>query len=425
MTLRRVLALAIGGVAVAAVVLTALLTVGLSRFGVRQRTIGELSREVSSLSDLAAGVPCTVGIQVQLRRELGPGVRFVPNGALRPLRRLATAPTGTVTLGGRRLIYASQPAAICGRQGTLYVLRAASDVPPLPEGFAAWLALAGLIALLGSLVVAYLLARRLSKPLGELASSAHALARGEGRPSPPVPGDPAEVVEVKEAFANMTTDLKSARQREKSFLLSVSHELRTPLTALRGYGEALADGTATDTQKAGGVVVRESQRLERLVGDLMDLARLESGEFSVHSADVDLLSVAREVVDALSPVAADEGVTLRVDGSASGVQTDRDRLHQMLGNLVENALRVTPKGGGVIVEVSSGTVAVRDSGPGLEPQDLERAFERFYLWRKYRGDRPVGSGLGLAIVGELAQRLGVDLSVRSEDGTTFALRFDR
>jgi len=409
---------------VGAVLLTALLTVGLSRLGVRQRAIGELSREAGSLSSLAAGIPCAAGIQAELRRELGPGVRFVPDGALRPLNRLA-APTGEMVVGGRRVIYASVKTSICGRGGTLFVLRPASDVPPLPEGFALWLGLAGLAALLGSLGVAYVLARRMSKPLGELASSARALAKGDGRPSPPSDDDPAEVAEVKDAFANMASDLSSAREREKSFLLSVSHELRTPLTAVRGYGEALADGTSSDARKAGTVVVRESQRLERLVGDLMDLARLESGEFSVHVVEVDLAAVASGVVDALTKTADDTGVLLRVDGTSSArVQSDPDRVHQMVANLVENALRVTPEGGSVSIGVAPDTIAVTDSGPGIEAEDLGHAFDRFYLWRKYRGDRPVGSGLGLAIVGELAGRLGITLDVQSTSkGTRFELRF--
>jgi two-component system sensor histidine kinase BaeS len=337
---------------------------------------------------------------------------------------LANAPTGEVTLGRRRVVYASTPTSICGRNGTLYVLRAASEVPPLPEGFAIWLALAGLVALLGSLGVAFLIAKRLSKPLGELASSARAIAKGEGRPAPPSGDDPAEVADVKDAFANMATDLSSAREREKSFLLSVSHELRTPLTAVRGYGEALADGTSSDARKAGTVVVRESQRLERLVGDLMDLARLSSGEFSVHPVDVDAFGIATGVAEALAKTAAEAGVSLHVDGGPARVRTDPDRVHQMVANLVENALRVTPEGGRVSIEVSEATIAVTDSGPGIDAEDLGHAFERFYLWRKYRGDRPVGSGLGLAIVGELAQKLDIALDVHSTSaGTRFELRF--
>jgi len=187
----------------------------------------------------------------------------------------------------------------------------------------------------------------------------------------------------------------------------------------------LADGTSSDARKAGTVVVRESQRLERLVGDLMDLARLESGEFSVHPVDVDIQGIAAGVAESLSKIAEDAGVALRVDGSpGTRVRTDPDRVHQMVANLVENALRVTPDGGSVRIEVSPGVIAVTDSGPGIDERDLEHAFERFYLWRKYRGDRPVGSGLGLAIVGELAAKLGVTLDVRSgPDGTRFELRF--
>jgi two-component system sensor histidine kinase BaeS len=159
----------------------------------------------------------------------------------------------------------------------------------------------------------------------------------------------------------------------------------------------------------------------------MDLARLESGEFSVHRVNVDLGSVADGVVDALGPVAEDAGVALRRAGSgAVRAETDPDRVHQMLANLVENALRVTPAGGNVTVHVADTGLAVQDSGPGLDAEDLTRAFERFYLWRKYRGDRPVGSGLGLAIVAELAQRLGVRVDVHStpDEGSRFELRFD-
>jgi two-component system sensor histidine kinase BaeS len=225
----------------------------------------------------------------------------------------------------------------------------------------------------------------------------------------------------------MVSDLRSAREREKTFLLSVSHELRTPLTAIRGYGEALADGTATRPRQAGEVVAHESKRLERLVEDLLDLARLESGEFSVRPENVDLAQIAGAAIEALTPAAKEYGVMLRLEaGSGSSAFTDPDRVHQMIANLVENAIRVTPERGTVTVEVSDHAIVVADSGPGLTPEDIDHAFERFYLWRRYKGVRPVGSGLGLAIVGELAQRLGVGLAVTSApgEGSRFELRFD-
>jgi two-component system sensor histidine kinase BaeS len=408
-------------------VVSALLLVGLTRIGARQRALAELSRTARSVAELASGLPCpaTGAVQPEVRREFGPDVRFIPDTGLRRRQALA-APQGRLVVGGRQVLFASAPVTICGRSGRLAVFRPTASVPALPQGFATRLLVAAVIALLAATGVAFFLARRLSRPLGELASSARSLARGGGDVIAVNPSDPAEVADVKEAFGGMARDLSSAREREKSFLLSVSHELRTPLTAIRGYGEALADGTATDARKAGAVVVRESQRLERLVQDLMDLARFESGEFSVHAVGVDLATVASDVVDSLQPTAEEAGVTLTSTGSGSKrVQTDPDRVHQMVANLIENALRVTPRGGSVTVEVSDASIAVQDSGPGLDGEDLERAFERFYLWRKYRGDRPVGSGLGLAIVAELAHRLGAKIGVQAApgEGSRFELSF--
>jgi two-component system sensor histidine kinase BaeS len=230
---------------------------------------------------------------------------------------------------------------------------------------------------------------------------------------------------LKEAFNGMVIDLQAAREREKAFFLSVSHELRTPLTAIRGYAEALADGTTRRTKHAGTVMLGESQRLERLVQDLLDLGRLEAGEFSIDARDTDLSEVGLAVVDALQPAAKQVGVSLDlVTEGPSVVHADPDRVHQMVANLVENAIRVTPASERVRVEIQDGCLAVTDSGPGLDPEDFAHAFERFYLWRKYRGERPVGSGLGLAIVGELAQRMDIGLDVSSDgQGSRFGLTF--
>jgi two-component system sensor histidine kinase BaeS len=298
----------------------------------------------------------------------------------------------------------------------------------LPEGFTGRLVIAGAVGLVGAALVAYLLARRMSRPLDELAQSARGFARAKTGDVPaPGRGDPAEIAELKTAFGGMVSDLHAAREREEAFLLSVSHELRTPLTAIRGYGEALADGTARRTRHAGEVVARESKRLERLVQDLLDLARLSAGEFSVHRHHVDLRDVAGSVVDALLPAAKESDVGLQLaPGRSSVVDTDADRVHQMLANLVENALRVTPERGTVTVEVGDRSVVVADSGPGMDVDDIDHAFERFYLWRKYAGVRPVGSGLGLAIVGELSHLLDVQVGVTSHPGagSRFELRFD-
>jgi two-component system sensor histidine kinase BaeS len=426
--LRRVLVVSIGGVAVGAVLLTAAVTLGLARLGAEDRALAQLGGEVDRVVDLASELPCEGRLQPRLGREFGARVRFVPDDAPRPRLQRLTAPQGKTFIGGREAYYASRRTELCGRPGTLFVLQPVGEAAVVPEGFTERLVLAGLLGLAGAALVAYPISRRMSRPLGELARSARALARGESSGvAPPSATEPAEIADLREAFNGMVSDLRSTRSREKAFLLSVSHELRTPLTAIRGYGEALADGTAQRTRQAGEVVARESKRLERLVQDLLDLARLSSGEFSVRPENVDLVEIAGSVVEALSHAAKEYGVVLQLEaGSSCFAETDPDRVHQMIANLVENAVRVTPERGTVSVQVSDHSIVVADSGPGIEPEDIEHAFERFYLWSRYRGVRPVGSGLGLAIVGELAQRLGVRVTVTSAPGTgsRFALRFD-
>jgi two-component system, OmpR family, sensor kinase len=426
-SLGRVLALAIGAVAVGAVVLTAVVTVSLARIGAPQRAIAQLRDEAQDAAGLAAGLPCDVGPRRggAVARELGPRARFIPDDA--PPRARFSAfegSEGRTTVGTRDVLYASSRATVCGRPGTMYVVRNADEVPALPEGFGPRLVLAALAALAVSLAVALGLARRLSRPLHDLAASARSFSAGGEAPRSDI-SDPREVADLKDAFGDMVSDLRSSQEREQNFLLSVSHELRTPLTAIRGYGEALADGTTKQPREAGEVVLRESRRLERLVQDLLDLARLSSQGFSVNEIDMDLEEVAGDVHRAFQPLAEENGLTLALTTQGSSVvRSDPDRVHQMLANLVENALRSSPPDGAVEIEVRPGVVAVHDSGPGLEESDVEHAFERFYLWRKYQGSRPVGSGLGLAIVGELSRRLGVEVAVGSDkDGSTFEIRF--
>jgi signal transduction histidine kinase len=421
-SLRRVLLLSIVGASLGAVVITALVTVGLTRIGAPQRTITALRGEASNIADVASGLPCSDLVRpAQLARQLGARVRFVPDGSNRPIGDL-TQSEGRAVILGRDVYYSSVPATICGKSGRLFVFTGVRDAPVLPAGFGKRLLLAGLIALAGSALVASALSRRMSRPLKELADSARAF----NVPASPTDSDPLEVAELKESLAGMVTDLRDARDREKAFLLSISHELRTPLTAIRGYAEALADGTARRPRDAGEVMLGESKRLERLVQDLLDLGRLEAGEFSIEPREVDLSDVASSVVDALRPLAKEQDVSLQLDAASPAVvRTDPDRVHQMIANLVENAMRVTPPKRAVRIEVVPRCVRIHDEGPGLDGQDLQHAFERFYLWRRYRGERSVGTGLGLAIVGELARRLNVKLQIDSDgtNGTTFEMRF--
>jgi two-component system sensor histidine kinase BaeS len=247
-----------------------------------------------------------------------------------------------------------------------------------------------------------------------VAEASRALAAGSEPSTVPVEGPP-EIAALARAFDDMADQLAASRESERNFLLSVSHELKTPLTAIRGYAEGLAEG-AFDAEEAAATIALEARRLERLVRDLLDLARMNRSEFSVRREPVDLADVAREAVRRHDAAARGFGVALSAEGDEAWVEADADRLVQVASNLVENALRETPPGGSVRVRAEPGRLVVADTGPGLAPEDLPRAFERFYLYDKAGRDRPVGSGLGLAIVKQLAVAMGGDVAVETAPG---------
>jgi two-component system sensor histidine kinase BaeS len=271
-------------------------------------------------------------------------------------------------------------------------------------------------------IFSLLLARSLARPIRRVADATQALA-ADGRTEPLPAEGPVELAALAGAFNEMSAQLSESRESERNFLLSVSHELKTPLTAIRGYAEGLGEG-AFDADEAARVIGVEAGRLERLVRDLLDLARMNRAEFSVDTEPVDLAEVARETVRRHDAAARAFDVELAADAEEAWVAADHDRLLQVASNLVENALRETPAGGAVTVSVHGPALRVSDTGPGIPAEDVPHAFERFYLYDKFGKDRPVGSGLGLAIVKQLATAMGGDVSVESGPrGTTFTVRF--
>jgi two-component system sensor histidine kinase BaeS len=300
--------------------------------------------------------------------------------------------------------------------GTLIVLRpesaTGSILSPYVWGLLVAAAAGGLLAALA----AFLLARRIARPVDRIAGAARTLAGGSHPEPLPVEGA-AEIATLAGAFNDLATQLQQAREAERNFLLSVSHELKTPLTAIRGYAEAVEDG-AVDPREAAETVASEARRLERLVRDLLDLARMNRTDFSVHNTEIDLAEVADDAVRRYEQQAAGFGVALHTvaDGPAPAI-ADADRVLQIVSNLVENALRLTPAEGEVRVVVEPGVVRVEDTGPGLAEADTAHAFERFYLHERYGLERKVGTGLGLAIVKELALAMGGEVGVESRPGT--------
>jgi two-component system sensor histidine kinase BaeS len=237
-----------------------------------------------------------------------------------------------------------------------------------------------------------------------------------------------ELGSLADAINTMAEELDASRGHERAFLLSVSHDLRTPLTSIRGYAEAMLDGTVDPDARlrAAEVIASESRRLERLVADLLDLARLDTHQFSLRPQPIDVGVVVGEAVDAFRPAATDLGLTLEFDGSASPAPgfADPQRVAQIVANLVENALKYAS----TAVRVGVGTdnqriaITVDDDGPGIAPADLPRVFERLYTSRTVPG-RTVGTGIGLAIVHELAAAMGGEAHVQPLDtvGTRFVV----
>ncbi len=336
-------------------------------------------------------------------------------GALPPAAivalRAGRGTQGDGLLQGERRIYAARPLPT-GR--VVVVSRPDRLLGADERPFLSALVIAGVAGAALASLVGVVLARSIARPVRRVARAAGALAAGAS-PDPLPREGPEELRALAAAFDGMAVDLRRAREAERSFLLSVSHELKTPLTSIRGYAEALQDG-ALDSGEAVAVIGREAGRLERLVADLLALGRLEQAGFSVARGPLDLAELAGEAVRRGERVAAARGIALVADARRPAPAVgDGDRVLQALSNLVDNALRVTPRGGTVTVSAGPGRVEVADSGPGIDAADLPHAFERFYLHGRM-GDPAVGSGLGLAIVAELARAMGGEPGVSSAPG---------
>ena len=285
--------------------------------------------------------------------------------------------------------------------------------PPTGLGSAGWWFLVAAVAIIAlALVVANRLGRRIVRPLDAARAVTERIAGGDlDARVPDPPGTDPELAALSQSVNAMADSLARARGLERQFLLSVSHDLRTPLTSIRGFAEAIADGAAEDTQRAAVVIATESRRLERLVRDLLDLAKLDARRFSLDARPVNLGEVVADTVEGFRPAADGFGLRLAVDvGPPDGppdALADPDRLAQVVANLVENAIKFAN------ADVHVGTAWARgepvlwvdDDGPGIPADDVAHVFERLYTSGR-RADRAVGSGLGLAIVAELVTAMG-------------------
>lgn len=291
------------------------------------------------------------------------------------------------TIDGARVYVEARPTGPCG----IALVQRRADAAAADERAIRRLLLALLVAGLLAAALGLAVAWRLARPLRRTAAAAHSLAAGNRDVALPAQG-PAEIVEVSEAVNSLAAALRRSEARQREFLLSVSHDLRTPLTAITGYAESLADGVVPPEQaeSVGGVVLGEAKRLERLVGDLLDLARLDARDFRVDLARTDVLGVVHEAAQVWAARCAAAGVrfTLETAQPQLWCYTDAGRVRQVLDGLFDNALRVTPAGQVIVLaaraEPHAVVIEVRDGGPGLTDADFAVAFEQGALHERYR-----------------------------------------
>jgi signal transduction histidine kinase len=292
------------------------------------------------------------------------------------------------------------------------------------------LALSAFVSLVLSALVGLVLARAIARPVRELTHAANRLAQGDFD-YPLDASSPDELGELARAFRSMMCDLQRTLQARADLVTNVSHELRTPLTAVKGLVETLRDGAVDDLEvrdKFLASIEGETDRLIRLVNDLLTLSRADAQALTLHRERFDLTDLAQSCADELGAHASAQNVSINVEGPSAYIHADADRIRQVLVNLLDNAIRYSPPGETVTVSVmplpGSVAVSVQDHGPGIPPEEQSRVFERFYRADKSRARKGEGgAGLGLAIAQTLVEAHGGRITLESTPGQGTTVRF--
>ena len=275
-----------------------------------------------------------------------------------------------------------------------------------------------------ALVLGVLLSRSLTSPIRELTEATHAISEGDLSQQVPIRSKD-ELGELGKAFNKMSAELSRSINARKQMTADIAHELRTPLSLILGHAEAVHDGVLPPNRENFEIIRDEATRLEHLVNDLRILSLADAGELAIVPQTIEPERLLQEVAPLYQYQTQRKNISLELDIASPlpTVEVDPGRMTQVLTNILDNALRHTPEGGTVILsakEVDDQVeLAVQDSGPGLEAEDLDRIFERFYRTdasRQRDGVVPGGSGLGLAIARSIVQAHGGQLSAESEAG---------
>lgn len=462
--MRRRITLAIVGMVVAALILAGFGTFVLERANARDATRQELERQTQAFVNLldepmllrivGASQNSTATANQELRRiliamrGLARNIEDQDIGILTGAqweRLEGTGPRGvTLTAADIEAVRTDPDKTISGNRGSNVFAATAGEVralkyvvivarPPATSARPAfgWFLLASAFTVAIGALVAVRLSGQLTKRLRAAQAATHAIAAGDlSARIDTAKGDaPVELQDLARSINSMAEQLERSRGLERQFLMSITHDLRTPLTSIQGYAEALVDGAIDDPKRAGEIIGNESQRLQRLVSDLLDLSRLEARTFNLDLTVGDVGPAVAATVEAFEPKAVAANIEL-LTNCASGFtsRVDPQRLAQVVSNLLDNALKFASRQINVFVTRHDGwiVIGVSDDGPGIAPADLPYVFERLYVAKARPTPKESGSGLGLAIVRELAAAMGGQVRADSPDphtgkGTRFSV----
>lgn len=443
-----------------ATVLVTLLVVGVTTFAIaRWQARATTERDLRAQSEtivaaLVAGAPNGAGAPeaqrtlAAMRRAMRlEGVEIItvgpsgeptgrlPDGVARTDLDLADLRRGQ-TQSGHHGSVSFAAAAETVRQVTVVVVVTATSSTRLGQSVR-WFGFAAVITLIAGTLVGVVVGRRLSRPIRSAGEAARRIAAGDlsTRLPEPAGGADDEVAQLHRSINSMAAGLERARTLDQQFLLSVSHDLRTPLTAIRGHAEAILDGVAERPADSAAVITRAAERLDRLVGDLLDLARLDANTFSLSPTSTDAGELVTAAAAEFAAAADRHGLDVDLDVATGPllVTADGNRLRQVLHNLLDNAAKYADRR--IVVSVARASdgsggaeavvVTIDDDGPGIAPDDVAHVFERLYVARARPVRAEVGSGLGLAIVRQLTEAMGASVSAgrAPSGGARFQIRF--
>jgi two-component system sensor histidine kinase BaeS len=358
------------------------------------------------------------------RPEIDSALKGTPSTAIRRI------------FANQRVLYAAAPVYTDNGQinGIVYI---ATPLPVagLPTNIILQLTGAILLAALLATFAGSLLARKIARPLEGLASAANAISKGDLNQHVAVESNIAELESLKKTFNEMTESLHQSDEAKKAFIADVTHELRTPLTVIKGTIETLEDGALDDVEGRGPLLTsmqRETDRLIRLVNELLVLTRADAGSLQLNLQTIDLAELARSRCEVFSNLATRQGIELKCKAdceSALLLRADSDRLSQVIDNLLDNAIRHSPENSTVTVMLKSANdgveCSVSDQGPGIPAQHLPFIFERFYRVdaARSRNRKDGGTGLGLAIARALVNAQGGQIRAQSIEGEGTVVNF--